>query len=68
MIIIPPRPVEAIDLVDEVIAAVRTIHVALNAPDMLDDDSLRSLVVALEDALRKLIPIREMINQQHAAA
>ncbi|EAQ35770.1 hypothetical protein NB311A_05118 [Nitrobacter sp. Nb-311A] len=66
MIIVPPRPVEAIDLVDEVIAAVQTIHVALNAPDMIDDDALRSLVVAHEDVLRKLIPIREMINEQHA--
>lgn len=65
---IPERRIEAIDLVDEALATIRVIHTALNAHDMLDDVAIHSLVVAVEDVFRKLIPLREKINQQHGAA
>jgi hypothetical protein len=68
MITIPERRIEAIDLVDEALATIRVIHTALNARDMLDDVAIHSLMVAVEEVFRKLIPLREKINQQHGAA
>jgi hypothetical protein len=68
MITIPQRRIAAIDLMDDAIADLRTIHCAMNDPSGIDDDALRALASVLWGALRKLQPVRERVNQQHGAA
>ncbi len=68
MITIPQRRVYAIDLIDEAIAALRTIHYAMSEPAEIDDDALRDLASVLYDTLRKLQPVREEVNRLHGAA
>ena len=68
MITIPQRRIAAIDLMDDAIADLRTIHCAMNDPSGINDDALRALASVLWGALRKLQPVRERVNQQHGAA
>jgi hypothetical protein len=68
MITIPQRRVAAVDIMDEAIAGLRTIHCAMNDPSGIDDDALRALASVLWGALRKLQPVREEVNRQHGAA
>jgi hypothetical protein len=42
MITVPERRVYAIDLLDEAIAALRTIHCAMSQPAELDDEALHA--------------------------
>lgn len=65
MITIPERRVAAVDLMDEAIATLRTIHTAMNEPREIGDDELRAMASVLWDALRKLNPVREEVNRQH---
>ena len=62
-ITIPSRRIQAIDLLDDAIADLRTIHCAMNDPSGIDDDALRALASVLWGALRKLQPVREKVNQ-----
>lgn len=68
MIMIPQRRIAAIDLIDEAIAALRTVHVAMNAPEQIEEEELRSLATVLDDAILKLLPVRDEVNRQHGAA
>jgi hypothetical protein len=68
MITIPQRCVAAVDLADEALAASRTIHAAMSELAEIDDDGIRDLASVLYDALRKLQPVREMVNEQHRAS
>jgi hypothetical protein len=68
MIKIPERRVYAIDPVDEAIAALRTIHTAMNEPREIGEDEIHAMARVLWDAMRKLQPVREMVNKQHGAA
>ncbi|MCB1393789.1 hypothetical protein [Nitrobacter sp.] len=47
MITIPQRRTEAIELVDEAIANLRTLHCAMNDPSGIDDAALRALASVL---------------------
>jgi hypothetical protein len=67
-ITIPQRRIQAIDLLDDAIADLRTIHCAMNDPSGIDDDALRALASVLWGAIRKLQPVREEVNRQHGAA
>jgi hypothetical protein len=68
MIVIHQRHVAAVDLMDEAIAALRTIHVAMNVPEQIEDAELRSLATVLDDAILKLLPVRNVVNRQQGAA
>jgi hypothetical protein len=68
MIIIPQRRVYAIDLLDEAIAALRTIHCAMSEPAELDDEALHAMANVLWGAMRQLQPVREEVNRLHGAA
>ncbi|WP_439925320.1 hypothetical protein [Nitrobacter sp. JJSN] len=68
MIVIPQRHVAAIDLIDEAIAALQTVHVAMNEPELSGDETLQSLAMVLADAILKLMPVRDEVNRQHGAA
>ena len=67
-ITIPSRRIEAIDLLDDAIADLRTIHCAMNEPREIGDDELRAMARVLWGAMRQLQPVREMVNEQHGAA
>jgi pyrimidine operon attenuation protein/uracil phosphoribosyltransferase len=68
MINIPQRHVAAVDLVDEVLATLRTIYAAMNEPREIGEDELVAMASVLFGAMRQLQPVREMINEQHGAA
>ncbi|WP_439925030.1 hypothetical protein [Nitrobacter sp. JJSN] len=68
IIIIPQRRVAAIDLIDEAIAALRTVHVAMNEPQLIEDEILGNLATVLNEAILKLLPVRDEVNRQHGAA
>jgi hypothetical protein len=68
MITIPQRTIAAVDLADEALAALRTIHAAMGEPAEIDDDGILNFASVLYDALRKLQLVREMVNEQHGAA
>ena len=63
-ITVPERHVEAIDLMDEAIASLRTIHAAMSVEN---DDLLNHLAATQFDALVKLDLVRHHVNKQHAA-
>ena len=52
MIAVPQRRIAAIDLMDDAIADLRTIHCAMNDPSGINNDALRALASVLWGALQ----------------
>lgn len=65
-IIIPARAVQAIDLLDEALAALRLAHEVMFNCDLTNVPMGAASV--LWDALEKLAPVREYVNDLHGAS
>lgn len=63
-IILPARAIEPLDLMDEALAALRLIHSTLFDSDLVNMEMGEEVTSVLWDAIQKLSPIREALNEE----
>lgn len=67
-IIVPARTIQAIDLMDEALAALRLVHEVMFGADLTNVPMGEEAASVLWDAIEKLAPVREHVNEIHGAS
>lgn len=66
-IIVPAKNVEAVDLMDDVIATLHTVHAAMTGTDGMGPILIEECASVLWTAAERLEPIRQMLDEMGAA-
>ena len=62
---IPPLDIAAIDAMDQGMDLLRVVWLALHSRDLLTEEMIDACANTLNDAVTKLVPVREALHQEH---